>query len=172
MSEDKLSAKEEIFVQEYLLDFNATQAAMRAGYTDKPENARSQGYFLLTKAHVSRAVRAGIQERVDALKIDANDILLRALKVYERSMQGEPVLKWNPDTMSMEHSGEWMFDSKGATKALELIGKLLGAFMKPDKDGDKQPFNIIINTQPGQRGMTIENQPEKGLPMINTKVKE
>lgn len=45
------------FVREYLVDFNATQAAIRAGYS--PKTAASQGSRLLTNAEVAAAVLAG-----------------------------------------------------------------------------------------------------------------
>lgn len=50
----KLSPKKEKFVNEYLKDFNATQAAIRAGYSEK--TARSQGQRLLTNADVKQGI--------------------------------------------------------------------------------------------------------------------
>jgi len=49
-----LTAKQDLFVDEYLVDLNATQAAIRAGYS--PRTATMQGSRLLTKANVSAAV--------------------------------------------------------------------------------------------------------------------
>lgn len=43
-------------------------------------------------------------------------------------MQARPVMVWDPDTGKKVESGEYVFDSKGALRALELIGKHLGMF--------------------------------------------
>lgn len=142
-----MNERQKMFVAEYLVDFNATQSAIRAGYSEN--SARAIGSALLTHADVSRALREAVKERIDRLGINADDILLRALKVYERAMQAEAVMKWDPESGEFVESGEYVFDSKGATKALELIGKLLGAFMKEKPgDGEQRPFIIQINNNP------------------------
>ncbi|NMF00248.1 terminase small subunit [Aneurinibacillus aneurinilyticus] len=50
----KLNAKQQAFVTEYLKDFNATQAAIRAGYSEK--TARSQGQRLLTNVDIKQLI--------------------------------------------------------------------------------------------------------------------
>ena len=54
-----------------MLDFNATQAALRAGYSEK--TARSQGQRLLTKVDISKAIQA----RIDEKAMKADEVLLR-----------------------------------------------------------------------------------------------
>lgn len=167
---DGLTDQQRVFVQEYLTDFNATQAAIRAGYSEN--SAHSCGPRLLGHAGVSRAIRAAVAERTQMLGIDANDILLRALKVYDMATKAEPVMKWNGE--EMVETGEYVFDSKGATKALELIGKLLGAFMKDSKGDDTRPFIIQINREPAQP-KTIDHRAKPAgisLPVINVTVKD
>ena len=51
-----LTAKQERFIEEYLIDLNATQAAIRAGYAKKA--ATEQGYENLRKPHIAEAVQA------------------------------------------------------------------------------------------------------------------
>ena len=53
---DGLTAKQELFVAEYLVDLNATQAAIRAGYSEKTANEQSAR--LLAKVSVQAAVAA------------------------------------------------------------------------------------------------------------------
>jgi len=65
MSEIKLTAKEQRFVEEYCKDCNATQAAIRAGYSAR--SARSIGHENLTKPDIKAAVDA----RLKALSLDA-----------------------------------------------------------------------------------------------------
>jgi phage terminase small subunit len=52
---DKLTAKEERFCYEYCIDFNATQAAIRAGYSER--TARSIGSKLLTKVNIQNKIK-------------------------------------------------------------------------------------------------------------------
>ena len=59
-----LNAKQQRFVEEYILDLNATQAAIRAGYS--PKTAEVTGCKLLRNAKVA----AAIQEGIDRVPID------------------------------------------------------------------------------------------------------
>ena len=72
---DKLTPKQERFVQEYLLDLNATQAAIRAGYSGKTAN--EQGSRLLANVSVSEAIRRAMQERSKRTEITQDDVLRR-----------------------------------------------------------------------------------------------
>ena len=56
-----LTPKQKLFVDEYLIDLNATQAAIRAGY--RPSNAEQMGYQLLQKTSVSDAIKTAMAER-------------------------------------------------------------------------------------------------------------
>jgi len=66
-----LTNKQKVFVEEYLLDFNATQAALRAGYSSR--TARSIGGENLTKPDISEAIQA----RIDDKAMKADEVLLR-----------------------------------------------------------------------------------------------
>ena len=69
----KLTGKQELFVREYLVDRNATGAALRAGYSTK--SATEQGYENLRKPHVQKAIKHMDVERLRKLNIDASDLL-------------------------------------------------------------------------------------------------
>ena len=56
-----LTPKQKLFVDQYLIDLNATQAAIRAGY--RPINAEQMGYQLLQKTSVSDAISKAMAER-------------------------------------------------------------------------------------------------------------
>lgn len=60
MSGDKLTDKQRAFVSEYLKDFNATQAALRAGYAES--GARVEGHRLLTNANIRIEIERHFQE--------------------------------------------------------------------------------------------------------------
>lgn len=68
-----MNAKQARFVEEYLVDLNATQAAIRAGYSEK--TAYSQGQRLLKHAEVSRALAEGSQQRSDEVGLTVDQIL-------------------------------------------------------------------------------------------------
>ncbi|MFA5633400.1 MAG: terminase small subunit [Porticoccaceae bacterium] len=72
----KLTPKQERFVEEYLIDLNATQAAIRAGYSEK--TADRIGAQLLGKTWVAQAVQRGKEARSKRTKI-TQDMVLREL---------------------------------------------------------------------------------------------
>lgn len=126
--------KHERFAQEYVVDYNATAAALRAGY--KESNARQQGSALITNPNISARVRELQQEQAKRLAISSDMVLLEALKVYKNCMAPTPCLQRNEKTGKYEQVGVYAFDSKGALRALELLGKATGLF---DKKPDSNP---------------------------------
>lgn len=121
MAKRELTAKQQMFVREYLIDLNATQAAIRAGYASK--NADKIGYQLIGKTLVRAALMEAQKSRAEKVDLDAQWVLARFKLVSDRCVQGEPVLdkEGNP-------TGEWRFDAAGANRATEMIGKHLGMF--------------------------------------------
>jgi phage terminase small subunit len=69
----KLTAKQQVFVSEYLVDLNATQAAIRAGYS--VNRASELGYQLLQKTTVSEAIEKAMEERSKRTCITADRVL-------------------------------------------------------------------------------------------------
>ncbi|MFW5438107.1 terminase small subunit [Paenibacillus apiarius] len=70
-----LTAKQNAFVQEYLIDLNATQAAIRAGYSAK--TARKIGQENLTKPDIQKAIQEAMGERSERTEITADMVLRR-----------------------------------------------------------------------------------------------
>lgn len=85
-----LTPKEERFVQEYLIDLNATQSAIRAGYSSK--TARAIGYENLTKPHVRSAVDAAMAIRADRTEITADKVLAELAKIGFSDIRN--VIRW------------------------------------------------------------------------------
>lgn len=104
-----------MFCREYLVDLNATKAAIRAGYSEK--TARQMGSENLSKPDVQEFISELMASRSERLQIDADWVLEQAVKVHERCMQAEPAM------VNGEPSGEFKFEHAGANKALEIIGK-------------------------------------------------
>ena len=76
---NKLTAKQERFVAEYLIDLNATQAAIRAGYSEK--GAFVRGSELLRNRKVAEAVAAGQDKIAAKLDFKAEDVLRELGKI-------------------------------------------------------------------------------------------
>lgn len=74
-----LTTKQTVFVREYLIDLNATQAAIRAGYSAK--NADKIGTELLGKTRVAEAIQAGMDKRVRRLDLSADMTLQETAKI-------------------------------------------------------------------------------------------
>ena len=66
----KLTPRQEMFVKEYLQDLNATQAALRAGYSKR--TARSQGQRLLTNVDIAEAIQKAMAERGKRTEVEAD----------------------------------------------------------------------------------------------------
>lgn len=118
-----LTPKQQRFVEEYLVDLNATQAAIRAGYSAKTAN--EQGARLLAKASVSQAVAEAQAKRSEQVGIDAAYVLRQAVKLHERCMQEvSPILDRKGQQVTDEAGNPlFEFNAAGAAKALELVGK-------------------------------------------------
>ena len=116
------------FCEEYIVDMNGTQAAIRAGYKPGKNNASAavQASRLLRDPRVRLYRAALIRESVEDMDISREAVALKLLEIFQRCMAAVPVLVWNSDTKSWENSGEWKFDPKGAAKALEQLTRLLG----------------------------------------------
>jgi phage terminase small subunit len=112
----KLTPKQSLFVQEYLIDLNATQAAIRAGYSEK--TAHSQGPRLLENVGIAQALAEASQERSDKTKIDAAWVLKKAEEVFDKCMQAVEVTDHEGNGI-----GEYKFEANAANRALEIIGK-------------------------------------------------
>lgn len=121
MSKDQLTPKQERFCQEYLIDLNATQAAIRAGYSAK--TAQEQASRLLSNVMVQAAIDAGKKQRSESTGITAERVLTGIMGVIERCEQAVPVLDEDGN-----ETGEWKFESGSALRGYELLGKHLKLF--------------------------------------------
>ena len=103
MAHATLSPRRRRFVQEYLVDFIGTQAAVRAGYS--PNSAKVTASRLLTDAYVLQAVERGAAAVAERAEIDAEWVLVRLQEKAENSER-----------------------DSDSIRALELIGKHLRMF--------------------------------------------
>src|SRR4026207_2315909 len=113
--------KQRRFVQEYLVDLNATQAAVRAGYSAK--TAHQIGHENLKKPEIQIALEEARTARSIRVEIDQDWVLTRLVSVAERCLQNEPVSDrdGNPiyvDTPTGKRAAAYAFNPTGATRAL------------------------------------------------------
>lgn len=123
----KLTDKQTAFVREYLVDLNATQAAIRAGYSER--TASRIGPQLLGKTCVREAIEKAQAKRARRVEVTQDYVLSNLVEVVERTMQRAPVMDRKGEQVTDEEGrAVWTFDAKGANRALELLGKHLGIF--------------------------------------------
>jgi len=117
-----LTDKQEMFCREYLIDLNATQAAIRAGYSDG--SARNQAHRLMTNDDILQRIAELNHDRLKRTNIDADYVLRQAVKLHERCMQEvEPITDRRGEEISDEQGRTiFDFDAKGAVASLKLIG--------------------------------------------------
>lgn len=143
MAEIKLTAKQKRFCDEYLIDLNATQAAIRAGYSAK--TARAIGQENLTKPAVREYVEKRMAEKEDALIAKQDEVMKYLTSVMRREMTENVVV-----TLA-EKKSTYVPDENGtmrkqtiekevpevveiparicdANKAAELLGKAYGIY--------------------------------------------
>lgn len=148
---EALKPRERHFVREYLVDLNGTQAAIRAGYSEK--TAASQASRLLRKPEIRAYRDALLQEQFDAIGVTKHSIAAEVWGIYQKCCQKEPVLEWNPVSREWEPSGEWQFNVKGALKALDMLRQMLPEMKKSDNDkpGGGGLEQLVMGSENGSR---------------------
>lgn len=76
-----LTKKQRLFVDEYLIDLNATQAAIRAGYSTR--RATEIGYQLLQRPEVAQAIQAAMADRSKRTEVEADYVIRRLREIDE-----------------------------------------------------------------------------------------
>lgn len=138
-----LSAKHKMFADEYLKDLNATAAYKRAGYIATGNSAEVSAAKLLRHPKVAAYIQERMNKRAQKLELDAEYVLKNLIEIGERCMQKVPVMYYDkqdklmrqetamvldPVTGETSEEGVWEFDSSGALRAQELLGKHLKLF--------------------------------------------
>ena len=105
MDTKSLTAKQQAFIQEYLLDWNATQAAIRAGYSKA--TAKQQGSRLLTNVDVATAVAELKKELLESMGVTQEGVLYDLVRLKDTCME-------------LDEKGK----SRDATNAVKCLGYL------------------------------------------------
>jgi phage terminase small subunit len=99
-----LTAKQQLFVTEYLVDLNATQAAIRAGYSEN--TARFIGAENLTKPNIANAIAEAREARSERVIWTADEIL-RDLKEIATDRHIEPKDRIKAYELGGKHLAMW-----------------------------------------------------------------
>ena len=115
-----LTAKQQFFVDEYLIDLNATQAAIRAGYSKK--TARFIGCENLTKPNIAAAIAKKKAERSARVELEADRVLYQLKAIATSNIR---------DYLSYGSNGVVLKDSRGLTEAqsaaIEKVTAIVGS---------------------------------------------
>lgn len=112
-----LTPKQERFVQEYLVDLNATQAAIRAGYKEK--TAGAIGSENLKKPEIQSALQRALKDREERTEVTQDYVIRKLVEIADKEA-------------SDAQDSELKYSNK--LRALELLGKHTGAFEKVVED--------------------------------------
>lgn len=122
-----MTPKQQRFCEEYLIDMNATQAAIRAGFSAK--TAGSIGKEYLRKPHIKEYISERMQEKNDAL-IAKQDEILQYLTAVLRGNSSSEIVVVEGIGMGMSEARRIKKnpDEKERLKAAELLGKRYGLY--------------------------------------------
>ncbi len=134
---------QKMFVKEYLVDLNATQAAIRAGYSVK--NAGKIGPELLGKTRINQEIQAEMKRREERTEVTQDMVVNQLAKIAFLDIKS--VVTWNDKNISIRPSDEvdgttlaeisesttesgWTKKVKTSDRmrALEMLGRHLGMF--------------------------------------------
>lgn len=162
-----LTDRRKVFCEEYIVNLNATEAALKAGFSEKGISSRA--CQLLKSPDVKAYIGHLMSERTKRTQIDADYVINSIVETIERCKQAEPVLdkKGNPvmiKTATGEKVAAFTFQAGQVLKGAELLGKHLkmftdvsehkftltemGRVMVEDYNGSKVPLEFNVGKDP------------------------
>lgn len=152
----KLTARQKRFCDEYLIDLNATQAAIRAGYSKKTAN--EQAAQNLAKLSIQEYIRERMEEKDDELIAKQDEVLQTLTRILRRQEKEVVVVTCKERTSGYDENGKKVITErevpqlveiptqiKDVNRAAELLGKRYGLYTdKVDQQVDMD-LNIIVD---------------------------
>lgn len=156
----KMTAKQKIFCDEYLIDLNATQAAIRAGYSEK--TAAVIGAENLTKPNIKEYIENRMAEKESALIADQNEVMkyLTAVMRREKSENVVVTLLTERSFYAPDDGGTMRKNTvkeevprvieiparlSDSNKAAELLGKAYGLYTERVEQDIDMELNITVD---------------------------
>ncbi|WP_248623173.1 terminase small subunit [Citrobacter koseri] len=160
----KLTDKQELFAREYLKDLNATQAAIRAGYSEKTAN--EQASRLLANVNVQNFVARLKADRVEQTGIDAAYVLKRLVEIDQ--MDVLDILLANGELKPLSQWPKVWRTSLSGIDVTELAGDAAGLLKKikwPDKVKNLELLGKHVDVQAFKENVKNELVGKDGKPI-------
>lgn len=152
----KLTSKQQRFCDEYLVDLNATQAAIRAGYSKK--TAKQIAQQNLTKLDIQEYIKKRMAEKKDALIAKQDEVLQTLTRVLRRQEMDTVVVTCKERSSGYDENGKKVIVEKeiprvvqiptrvnDLNKAAELLGKRYGLYTEKIETDVDMELNINID---------------------------
>ena len=145
MADDyRLTAKQKRFCDEYLICLNASEAAIKAGYSKK--TARVIAVENLSKPNIKSYIQQRMDEKEKELIADQNEVLKYLTSVLRGQSRASVVVVENVgDYMSEAREMEKAPDEKERLKAAELLGKAHSIFTDKVEQTVDMDLNITVD---------------------------
>ena len=140
MAEKKLTAKQQRFCDEYLIDLNATQAAIRAGYSEKA--ARQIATENMAKPSIREYIDKRMAEKEAALIADQDEVLKYLTEVMRGKSSASVLAR---DELGADRVIAKPPDEKERLKAAELLGKRYGLYKDTVNEVIDMELNITVD---------------------------
>ena len=140
----KMTAKQMRFCDEYLIDLNATQAAIRAGYSEKYANTNASKLLQITT--IKDFIAARMAEKESELIADQDEVLKYLTAVLRGKSQAEVVVvEGIGEGCSEARRMRKAPDEKERLKAAELLGKRYGLYTDRVEQEVDMELNISVD---------------------------
>lgn len=152
----KLTARQKRFCDEYLIDLNATQAAIRAGYSKKTAN--EQAAQNLAKLSIQEYIRERMNEKDDELIAKQDEVLQTLTRILRRQEKEVVVVTCKERTSGYDENGKKVITErevpqlveiptqiKDVNRAAELLGKRYGLYTDKVEQQVDMDLNIIVD---------------------------
>lgn len=149
-----MTEKQKLFCEEYLIDLNATQAALRAGYSEK--TAYSIGNENLKKPEIQEYIQKRLKEKEDALIAKQDEVLKTLTAVMRREKLETVVVTCKARKSHYDDKGKKVTDEaelpicveiptkvSDVNKAAEMLGKYYALFTDKTQIESDGPVVII-----------------------------
>lgn len=167
MADDRLTPKQRCFVEEYLIDFNATQAAIRAGYSE--DSARTTGPENLLKPVVQEAIGKAIARRSKRTEVTADRVVRELARIA--FLDARKVMEWGPQGVKFRPSEELDDDDAACiVEASETITEAGGTIRV--KMADKMAALNLLAKHTGVAKDQLEITGAGGGPLVSEVVVE
>lgn len=159
-----LTDKQEMFCREYLIDLNATQAAIRAGYSEKTSN--EQGARLLANVSVQNRISELKAQRNDRIDVDADYVLKRLFEIDQ--MDVLDILLANGELKPIKDWPKVWRTTLSGIDVTEMAGETAGLLKKikwPDKVKNLELLGKHVTVQAFKDNVKNELVGPNGLPL-------